>query len=392
MRFEFATAGRILVGAGVSSELPALAQALGQRALLVLGAGARVRGGAVAQRAAELRAAGLIAAEWPVAGEPTIAAAEQGAALAQQAACTLVIGIGGGSVLDSAKAIAALAANPGGALDYLEVVGAGRPLEHPALPVLAVPTTAGTGSEVTRNAVLAAPEQRAKASLRHASMLPRVALVDPELTLDLPPQITAWSGLDALTQLLEPYVSCRAQPLTDGLCLQGLELAAWALPRAYHEPRDLAAREAMCTASLMGGLALANAGLGAVHGIAAPLGGGYPAPHGAVCAALLPHIVATNIAALQQRDPDGPGLPRYERVAEVLLGRRTTEQRVLLADLVHYLHSLVAELAVPGLARYGLTEAAIPGLAQQAARASSMRANPLVLTQAELEAAIRAAL
>ncbi|HNP88675.1 MAG TPA: iron-containing alcohol dehydrogenase, partial [Kouleothrix sp.] len=153
MRFEFATAGRILVGAGVSSELPALAQELGQRALLVLGAGARVRGGAVAQRAAELRAAGLIAAEWPVAGEPTIAAAEQGAALAQQAACTLVIGIGGGSVLDSAKAIAALAANPGGALDYLEVVGAGRPLEHPALPVLAVPTTAGTGSEVTRNAV-----------------------------------------------------------------------------------------------------------------------------------------------------------------------------------------------------------------------------------------------
>jgi len=255
-----------------------------------------------------------------------------------------------------------------------------------------VPTTAGTGSEVTRNTVVAAPEQRAKASIRHASLLPRLALVDSRLTHDLPPSITASSGLDALTQLIEPYVSRRAQPITDGLCAEGLARAAWALRRAYHHPDDAAAREAMSTASLMGGLALANAGLGAVHGIAAPLGGGYPIPHGIACAALLPHITAANIQALQQRDPGGPFLARYAHVAEIVLGRRGATEAALLADLVKWLHALVAELEIPGLAAYGLTAAGVPGLAAQALRANSTRANPIELAPDELEAAIGAAL
>jgi alcohol dehydrogenase class IV len=270
-------------------------------------------------------------------------------------------------------------------------VGDGKSLEGPALPLVAVPTTAGTGSEVTRNAVVGVPERRFKASMRHLSMLPRLALVDSTLTHDVPPDVTASSGLDALTQLLEGYVSRRAQPLTDGLCLQGLELAAWALPRAYRQPADAEAREAMSAAALMSGLVLANGGLGAVHGIASPLGGGYPAPHGAACAALLPRVTAVNIRALRRRDPGGPVLGRYARVAELLLGRGR-DAGALLDDMVAALGELVESLGIPRLASYGLTAAEVPALAAQAARASSTRVNPVELEPAELEEAIGAAL
>jgi len=387
MRYEFATAQRIIVGPGSSAELADSAPAMGTRALLALGSGMAARGGPAADLAAQLAELGLIAASYAVAGEPQIIDVEEGARLARAASCDLVIGIGGGSVLDTAKAIAALATNDGGALAYMEVVGAGNPLAHAPLPIIAVPTTAGTGSEVTRNAVVAAPEQRAKASIRHASMLPRLALVDSLLTHDLPPQLTAGSGLDALTQLIEPYVSRRAQPITDGLCLEGLSRVAWALRRAYHTPDDALAREAMSSASLFGGMALANAGLGAVHGIAAPLGGAYPAPHGAVCAALLPHVTAANIAALRRRDPAGPALARYARVAVALLGPTAA-----LDDLVPALRELVAELHIPQLAAYGLSAAGVPDLAAAAAKASSTRANPIDLELSEIEQAIHAAL
>jgi alcohol dehydrogenase class IV len=360
---------------------------LGGRALLALGSGMAARGGPAAALAAQLAERGLIAASYPVAGEPQIIDVEEGARIARAAGCDMVIGIGGGSVLDTAKAIAALTANDGGALDYMEVVGAGRALERAALPIIAVPTTAGTGSEVTRNAVIAAPDQRAKASMRHASMLPRLALVDSTLTHDLPPQLTAGSGLDALTQLIEPYVSRRAQPIADGLCMEGLSRAAWALRRAYHAPDDTAAREAMSSASLFGGMALANTGLGAVHGIAAPFGGAYPAPHGAACAALLPHVTSVNIEALRRRDPDGPALARYARVAVALLGPSAA-----IDDLALALRELVAELHIPTLASYGLAAAGVPDLAAAAAKASSTRANPIDLEQAELEQAIYAAL
>jgi alcohol dehydrogenase class IV len=387
MRYEFATAQRIIVGPGSSAELADSARAIGGRALLALGSGMAARGGPAASLAARLAELGLIAASYAVAGEPQIIDIEEGARLARAAGCDLVIGIGGGSVLDTAKAIAALAVNDGGALDYMEVVGAGRQLKRAALPIIAVPTTAGTGSEVTRNAVIAAPQQRAKASIRHASLLPRLALIDSLLTHDLPPQLTAGSGLDALTQLIEPYVSRRAQPIADGLCMEGLARVSWALRRAYHTPDDAAAREAMSSASLFGGMALANAGLGAVHGIAAPLGGAYPAPHGAVCAALLPHVTAINIQALRRRDSAGPALARYARVAVALLGPSAA-----LDDLVPALRELVTELRIPQLATYGLTAAGIAELAAASAKASSTRANPIDLEQGELEEAIYAAL
>ena len=391
MRYEFATAARIIVGPGASAELLELARQLGSRALLVHGQRALERGGPVAALIQQLNQHGLSVGTFTVDGEPRLDMVEAGAEQARTLGCGMIIGIGGGSVLDATKAIAGLAANQGRVLDYLEVVGAGKPLEQPAMPVIAVPTTAGTGSEVTRNAVIAAPEQGVKASMRHASLLPRLALVDSTLTHDLSPAVTASSGLDALTQLLEAYVSRRAQPLTDGLCVEGLSHAAWALAGAYHHPDDASAREAMSTASLFSGLALANAGLGAVHGIAAPLGGAFPVPHGVACAALLPHVTAINIRALQRSDPDGQMLARYARAAEILLGRRGSSD-ALLSDLVAHIRSLVAELGIPPLASFGVMADDVPELAAKAMQASSTRGNPVTLTQAEFEEAISMAL
>ena len=267
--FEFATAARILFGEGTLRQVPAAAASLGRRALLVTGASP--------DRAAPLlkalQAAHVSTVPFAVPGEPTLD-------LIRSAPrdCDFVIAFGGGSALDAAKAIAALLTNPGDPLDYLEVIGLGRPLAVPAAPCIAIPTTAGTGSEVTRNAVLASPEHRVKASLRSPSMLPRLAVVDPELTYDLPPAITAATGLDALTQLIEPYVSLRANPMTDQFCVEGMRRAASALPRVWENGGDREARCDMAWASLLGGMALANAGLGAVHGFAAPIGGMFPAP------------------------------------------------------------------------------------------------------------------
>src|SRR5579884_808672 len=224
MRFEFATAGRIVFGRGAAAELPKVAASLGGRAMLVTGRDPERHAGLLN---------GVACATFPVSGEPTVDLIRQGAAQARAARCNLIIAIGGGSAIDAGKAIAAIAANAGDILDYLEVVGRGAPLERPPLPFVAVPTTAGTGSEVTRNAVLAAPEHGVKASLRSPMMLARVAIVDPELTIGLPPDITAHTGLDALTQLIEPFVSVRANPLTDGFCCEGLHRIASGLLRAY---------------------------------------------------------------------------------------------------------------------------------------------------------------
>ena len=303
-----------------------------------------------------------------------------GVRLAQAEACDVVIGFGGGSAIDAAKAIATLVANGGDPLDYMEGIGAGKPLTQPALPIIAIPTTAGTGAEVTRNAVVASPEHRVKASLRSPFMLPRLALVDPELTYSLPPEVTAGTGLDALTQLIEPFVSHRANPMTDAFCREGLTRAARSLRRAYEHGDDTAAREDMALASLFGGLALANAGLGAAHGFAAPICGMFPAPHGATCAALLPHVMAANVAALRARQPDGPALARYEELARILTGK----QDATVEDALRWVSALCHDLHVPGLSAYGVTRADFPILAQKAAAASSMKANPIVLTPEEL--------
>jgi alcohol dehydrogenase class IV len=292
----------------------------------------------------------------------------------------MVIAIGGGSAIDAGKAIAALLTNGGSPSDYLEVVGRGQKLTRPSAPFLAIPTTAGTGAEVTRNAVLGVPESGVKVSLRSPLMLPRLALVDPELTHGLPPDMTASTGLDALTQLIEPYVSCRHNPMTDSICREGMSRAARSLRKVCVNGDDATAREDMAIASLFGGLALANAGLGAVHGFAGPFGGMFPAPHGAVCASLLPHVMAVNLDALKQRDPGSETLKRYDEVGEILTGN----PRASAQDGVSWVQELCSDLSVSPLSTYGFGETTITDMVEKASAASSMKGNPIELTADEM--------
>jgi alcohol dehydrogenase class IV len=320
--------------------------------------------------------------------EPTISVVLDAAQVARAEKAEVVIGFGGGSALDAAKAIAALATNIGDIFDHLEVIGRGQPLTRAPLPCIAIPTTAGTGSEVTRNAVLHSPEHQVKVSLRHPLMLPRVAIIDPELTLDLPPAVTASTGLDALTQLIEPYVSCRANPMTDALCVEGIRRAARSLQCAFEHGNNLTAREDMAMASLFGGIALANAGLGAVHGFAAPIGGMFSAPHGAVCAALLPHVMSANINALRSREPRSEALKRFNT-----LGRLLADGQDSNADEgAAWVGTLTRKLRVPTLRSFGIGTKDIQALAVLAVNTSSMKGNPIVLTERELTEILEKAL
>jgi alcohol dehydrogenase class IV len=384
VRFELATPGRIVFGPGALAELGGVAADLGRRALLVTG---RTASRADAAREA-LSAAGVATVGFAVAGEPAVGDVRRGADAARAEGVDLVVACGGGSAIDCGKAIAALLGNGGDPLDYLEVVGRGRPLTRPSLPFVAIPTTAGTGSEVTRNAVLASPEHRVKASLRSPSMLARAAIVDPDLLLGLPPHVVAASGLDAFAQLVEPFLSVRANPLVDSLCREGLARSARSLRRAFEGDASEPVRVDLALASLFGGLALANAGLGAVHGFAAPAGGLFDAPHGAACAALLPAVLRVNLAALSRRRPASPALARYREIAAIVTGRPDAGA----ADAVAWTESLARALGVPGLSRWGAAESDVPALVAKARAASSMKGNPVELEEDELVEIARASL
>ena len=384
MNFEFATATRIIFGAGGHSQIGANVKNLGRRALVVTG-----KNPARAEKLlAILSASGNDAVTFTVAGEPEIATVENGVAFAKNENCDFVIAIGGGSVIDAGKAIAALLTNGGELLDYLEIIGRGKALTKRPAPFVAIPTTAGTGAEVTRNAVLASPEHKVKVSLRSPLMLPTIAVVDPELTHDLPPALTASTGLDALTQLIEPYVCLRANPLTDGFCEQGIFRAARSLRECVFHGQNKSAREDMALASLFGGLALANAGLGAVHGFAAPIGGMFSVPHGAACAALLSSVMAANLRALREREPQNQALVRYQKVAALLTG----DANATAAAGVEWVQKLVADLPVPKLGAFGIREEHVADICAKAANASSMKANPIALTPDELAQTLRLAL
>ena len=379
--FEFATAGRIVFGAGRAAELPGVLAGLGSRVLVCTGADP-------ARHAGLLAGLGLPAAVFPVAGEPTVELARAGTGAGRGHAADVVAAIGGGSVIDTAKAIAMLLGNGGDPLDYLEVVGSGRPITQPAVPCVAVPTTAGTGAEVTANAVLASPAHRVKASLRSTLMIPRVALVDPELTASCPPSVTAASGLDALTQCLEPFVSVRANPLTDGVAREGLRCAAAGLRAAYADGSDLGARTDMAVCSLLGGIALANAKLGAVHGLAGVIGGTADAPHGVACAALLAPVMEANVQALRSAQPEHPALHRYAEASRLLTGKPAAS----IEDGLSWIHETITLLAIPGLAAFGIRPQDSGDIAAKAARSSSMQGNPVPFTPSDLRTILLQAL
>lgn len=367
MKFEFATANRIIFGEGTLQEIRTHADR--KRVLVITGSNL--------ERARVLLDLLSDYQRFSVSGEPTVQVALDGAAQARNFQAEMVIAIGGGSVLDTGKAVAALATNPGDPYDYLEVIGKGQTIKIAPLPMIAIPTTAGTGSEVTRNAVLASPEHRVKVSMRSPMMLPQIALVDPTLTYDLPPEITAATGMDALTQLIEPYVSVNANPLTDAICAEGIPRAARSLQRAYENENH--ARSEMALASLFGGLALANAKLGAVHGFAGVIGGMFDAPHGAVCAALLSPVIEMNIRAAREQNNETV-MVRYEQVARWL----TQNFDAKAEDAITWVQELRAALKIQPLRTYGITPEKLPEIVRLSENSSSMKGNPLILNQSQL--------
>jgi alcohol dehydrogenase class IV len=381
--FEFATAGRVIFGRGQIKNAGSIVKEYGTSVFLVTGRN-RER---ILPLLGILEGQGVRYEIYSFNGEPTIETVSQGLELARAMEGQAVLAFGGGSVIDAGKAIAVMLTNPGEVLDYLEVVGRGEKLASPSMPFVAIPTTAGTGSEVTRNAVLASPDHRVKVSLRSPYMLPAVALIDPDLTEGIPPQIAATTGLDALTQVLEPFVSLRANPMTDGFCEQGIRRAARSLLRMCENSSDAGAREDMAFASAMGGMALANAGLGVVHGFAGPIGGAFPAPHGAVCAALLPHAFRVNVQALRAREPGAPALNRYAWLSGWLEpGSAENADRT-----VEWLTNVLRQLKIAPLRTYGIQPEHFSDLVLKSRTASSMKTNPITLTDSELEDILRAA-
>ena len=407
--FNFATAQRILFGNGRLAELGSVAKQYGRRVCLVTGGRSLEYSGRLDRIARLLMDAGL---EWNhvrIAREPTVEVVDEAVRQARGDKSDLVISVGGGSVIDAGKAVAALLANGGDTLDYLEGVGRGKALSKPSLPFIAVPTTAGTGSEATKNAVLADEAHTFKKSLRSDWMLPAAALVDPELTYDCPPAVAAACGMDALTQLLEAFTSRRANPVVDTLAGLGLAMAA-NLPKLFGGARDEATYEALSMASLLGGMALANAGLGAAHGLASPLGALFPIPHGVVCAVLLPPVVAAN-ARRAAREGHRMLLNKYAAAAVQLIetsradqipeipfeempmtGAEKQDQLLDVAlTLAGFLRGLVRYLDIPGLARHGITTADFPRIVADA-RGSSMTTNPVTLDDEELARVLEEAL
>ncbi len=376
MKFEFWTPTQIIFGLDTLPEAVPVVQSLGKHPLLVTGK-VKDRAGGLASA---LSGAGLDVDHFSVDGEPAIEMIREGVVKARESQRDVVVGFGGGSALDAAKAIAGLAPNSGDILDYLEVIGKGRALGRPALPIVTIPTTAGTGAEITKNAVLGSPADHVKVSLRSVQLLPRTAVVDPRLTVSMPPSVTAYSGLDALTQVIEPFLTRRHNPFVDALCREAIPRAARSLKIAFRNPDDLEARQNMSFASLVGGVALTNAGLGAVHGFAGPLGGMTGAPHGAICARLLPAVLEANYRALYcAGNPEGK-CDRLDEIGRLLAGHSSAQGK----DAVRWLRECCSELGIPSLSHWGLTRGMIDEAVEKARRASSMKGNPVLLSPSEL--------
>jgi alcohol dehydrogenase class IV len=375
--FDFVTSTRIRFGAGTQAEVPDFVRRLGAKRLLLVT-------GRTPERADRLRRALLASdhemVELAVASEPTVELVRMAAQRAIAQRCEAVVAFGGGSAIDAGKAVAALVTNRGDPRDYLEGIGRGRTLERPSLPLVAVPTTAGTGAEVTRTAVLLTRHERTKINLRALNLAPTVAIVDPDAVSDAPAGLLLANGYAAFSQLIEPFLSSRANPLTDGWAREGMRRSVRSLRRAALEGADASAREDLALASLLSGLCLTNAGLGAVSAFADPAGGMLEAPHGAICAALLAPVMAVNLRALRERAPSHTALHRFVEIAVLLTGRPDADA----LEAVTWLEGLARDVAVPGLRRLGLTPADLPGLIERAKHAPHLASNPIALTSTEL--------
>ena len=386
--FEFVAPVRILFGSGQFERLGELSTKLGKRALIVFN-GSEALANTVKD---QLTAAGLNAHLFRQRGEPTVSDVDSATELARKEQVDLIIGLGGGSAIDAAKATAALVGNGGSALDYMEVVGHGQKLTRPSVPWIAIPTTFGTGAEATKNAVIGAPDKGFKASIRGEQMVAKIVLVDPVLGQGVPANVIAQSGMDALCQLIESYTSNGAGPMTDGLAMTGLKRAPSALNRAYHNSQDIDALSDMALAALLSGICLANAGLGAVHGFAAPLGANFPIPHGAVCGALLPYVVRANVAALRAASKDHPILRRYTDIGRAAGAAPATGDADAIEFLIQFLFDLSRDLHIQPLSAFGVEHKDVDRIVALARKASSMRFNPIVLDDAVLAAVLRNAI
>lgn len=388
MNFEFVAPGRILFGSGQFERLGELSAKLGQRALIVFN-GSEALANSAKDR---LAVAGLTASLFRQRGEPTVSDVDSATELARKEQVELIIGLGGGSAIDVAKALAALVGNGGSALDYMEVVGRGQKLTQPSIPWIAIPTTFGTGAEATKNAVIGAPDRGFKASIRGEQMVAKIVLVDPVLGKGVPSKVIAQSGMDALCQLIESYTSNGAGPMTDGLAMTGLKRAPSALKRAYLNSQDIDALADMALAALLSGMTLTNAGLGAVHGFAAPLGANFPVPHGAVCAALLSHVVRANVAALRASSKDHPTLARYADIGRAAGAAQPTGDADAIDFLIQFLFDLSRDLHIQPLSAFGVEDKDVDRIVALARKASSMRFNPIVLDDAVLASVLRDAI
>ena len=376
MEFEFATASRIIFGSGKLASIGDLINEFGTKALIISGAPLEI----LEKLLNLLELHDIKHTLVNIVDEPTVDILREVVELARETRPDDVIGIGGGSAIDTAKATAALLTNPGVVTDYLEVIGLNKPLNFPALPLIAIPTTSGTGSEVTKNAVIGIPTHHVKVSMRSLHLLPRIALIDPELTTSIPPPITATTGLDTLTQLIEPFTCNTPNPLTDAICLEGIRRVAHSFFQAYNEGNDLHAREDMSLAALFSGLALANARLGAVHGLAGPIGGEIAAAHGAICARLLPNVLATNISVLRHRFPDSPVLVRYATIGKLLSGDPAATPETG----IQWVQNFSLHANIRPLFSFGLAENQFDDIIEKSLKSSSMKGNPITLNAIEL--------
>ena len=388
--FSISRLPRIEFGSGCIAKLPLIASKYGKRALLVTGAGSFKCSPFWSALTEGLNKQGISWLNLSIPGEPSPQMVDEAVRSLRSEGIEVVIGIGGGSALDAAKAIAGLLKPGNSVMDHLEGVGPELPYSGPSTPFIAVPTTAGTGSEATKNAVLSVQGfDGFKKSFRDEQLVAEYALVDPDLLATCPPTVIAANGMDAFTQLLESYVSSRSAPLTDSLAWGGMKAARGGLLALYGDAGDARARERMAYAAMVSGITLAQVGLGSVHGLAAPLGAFFPIPHGVACGTLVATATRINIQSLRTRDPAHPALEKYAQVGRLLSKQGQPDLDSAHAVLIDTLESWTRTLNIPTLAHYGVAQADIPRIVANS-RGSSMKTNPVWLEDDEIAAIISA--